>query len=131
MAASYKIANIFLVSYIFLLFRKFSKSTKHKKPIKYWSYCIRNCTITNVYPLKQNLDQSKNWKTGLIKSKKNYTGYFTCPIWLLKTKHMWFCLGLSQNLSTHSIFLHCSIYVRRTKVVLFPAERKITRCKTS
>lgn len=47
-----------------------------------------------------------------------------------KTNTCDFALVLPQNLFTHSIFLHCSIYVRRTKVVLFPAERKKARYKT-
>lgn len=47
-----------------------------------------------------------------------------------KTNTCDFALVSQQNLFTHSIFLHCSIYVRRTKVVLFPAERKKARYKT-
>ena len=79
-------------------------------------------------PVKRKLDQSKNW---VHQVRTNYTGYFTCLICILKQNTCGFALDLSQNLSTHSIFLHCSIYVRRTKVVLFPAERKITKYKTS
>ena len=47
-------ANVFLVSYILLLFHSpkgsWNKSVKYEKLEKFWSYCTRNRVITNAYP---------------------------------------------------------------------------------
>ena len=46
-------ANIFLISHIFLLFHlpkgSSNKSAKYEKLEKYWSYCTQNRAVTNAY----------------------------------------------------------------------------------
>ena len=77
-------ANIFLVSHIFLLFHSpkgsWSKSSKYEKLGKYWPYCTRNRAITNAYSKLLNITFCTSFWKRVHNSKKIAQGLFVLTV---------------------------------------------------